>query len=84
MSCNVCNLKLDPYTRSLPNGPEWFPNNEVWMVDYDEDNKEYSIVAGYDSGYVLLRIRDIKYCPKCGRKLGDKQTGRKYEHREYC
>lgn len=76
MNCNVCNLKLDSYERSLPNDPEWFPDDETWMVDYDEDNKEYFIIAGYDSGYAAIRIRDIKYCPKCGRKLGDKQTGR--------
>lgn len=73
MSCNVCNLKLGPYERSLPNDPEWYPDDETWMVDYDEDNKEYFIIASYDSGYAAIRIRGIKYCPKCGRRLGDKQ-----------
>ena len=70
MSCKVCNLKLDSYKRSLPNDPEWYPEDETWMIDYDEDNKEYVIMAGYDSGYASIRICDIKFCPKCGRKLG--------------
>lgn len=69
MSCRVCNMKLEPNDRSLQTDPVWFPD-EIWMVDYDEEDKEYIIKVSYDSGYASLTIPNINYCPKCGRRLG--------------
>ena len=52
-------------------GPLWkyVEDDEICYIDYDEISNRYDLIFSYDSGYCYGRIKDIKFCPLCGREL---------------
>ena len=55
------------YCFSVPKNNEWYPKDEIWFIEYEND--EYNIVFTYDCGCAKDEIKNIKYCPLCGREL---------------
>lgn len=47
----------------------YLEDDEVCYIDYDETVDRYDLIFTYDSGYCSGRIKDIKFCPLCGRQL---------------
>ena len=70
MKCKVCNVSLPIKCRKVAEDPEWYPNAERWYIEYDEELGVTNMIVEYDCGYASTCIKNIKYCPLCGRKLG--------------
>ena len=47
----------------------FYPKDDLWWIEYDEDANEYNIVFSYDCGYAEDHIDNINFCPLCGREL---------------
>lgn len=69
MTCNVCNQLIESEKRAIPCDNDWYPESETWYIDYNEDTDEYNLIIKYDCGCAASHIRNIKFCPECGREL---------------
>lgn len=69
MTCNVCNQLIEPKDRAIPCDSDWYPESETWYISYNEATDEYNLIFKYDCGCASSHIRDIKFCPMCGRPL---------------
>ena len=71
MTCNVCNMLIEPEKRKQPTNTKEFPywDDEYCFVDYDEEHDIFYLHVDYDCGYAATMVYDIKYCPFCGRYL---------------
>jgi len=65
MSCKVC----ESITEYKENG---HPQDFESIIVYDKETDTFDLWwdGGGDSFVCCAYLEDIKYCPKCGRKLG--------------
>lgn len=69
MTCNICNMLLSKKERYYSCDSAYLADDEICYIDYDEKDDRYNLIFSYDSGYCYGRIKDIKFCPLCGREL---------------
>ncbi len=60
--------------RYYPCDGAYVENDEICYIDYDKIANRYDLIFSYDSGYCYGRIKDIKFCPLCGRELNEGMT----------
>ena len=69
MTCNICNMLLEEEKRYYTCDSAYLEDDEISYIDYDEEHNRYDLIFTYDGGYCCGRIKDIKFCPLCGREL---------------
>ena len=47
----------------------YLEDDEICYIDYVEKDDRYDLIFSYDNGYCYGRIKDIKFCPLCGKDL---------------
>ena len=71
MTCNFCNMFLTEEERYYSCDSAYIEDDEICYIEYDEKADKYDLIFTYDSGFCYGKIKDIKFCPLCGRKLNE-------------